>query len=206
MTTLKNRNSVYYSYVIIKFFWYFLCFAAFLLIGTLFTKHAFGIYLTEFGIQIPVEAEQLTLDTAIDPSMLSIDTASANLNADYIMNNHFGLYIGMLISVVIGFGLFLFGFFQLRMILKSAWHDKVFTQENIRRLKIIAGLIIAFKPLEWLIYQLFVVPIDEMLVANEISISLDLELGSFVYGLLLFALAAVFEKGHDMYQELKLTV
>jgi len=92
------------------------------------------------------------------------------------------------------------------MILKSAWHDKVFSRKNIRRLKIIAGLIIAFKPFEWIIYRLFVVPIDEMLVANEISISLDLELGSFVYGLLLFALAAVFEKGHDMYQELKLTV
>lgn len=206
MTTLQNRNSVYYSYVIINFFWYFLCFAALLIIGTLFTKHAFGLYLTEFGIQIPIQAEQLTLDTAIDTSMISIDSASANLNADYIINNHFGLYIGILISVVIGFGLFLFGFFQLRMILKSAWHDKVFTLKNIKRLKIIAGLIIAFKPFEWLIYQLFVVPIDEMLVANEISVSLNFEPGSFVYGLLLFALAAVFEKGHDMYQELKLTV
>lgn len=206
MTTLKNRNSVYYSYVIINFFWYFLCFAALLIIGTLFTKHAFGLYLTEFGIQIPIQAEQLTLDTAIDTSMISIDSASANLNADYIINNHFGLYIGILISVVIGFGLFLFGFFQLRMILKTAWHDKVFTRKNITRLKIIAGLIIAFKPIEWLMYQLFVVPIDEMLVANEISVSLNFEPGSFVYGLLLFALAAVFEKGHDMYQELKLTV
>jgi hypothetical protein len=146
------------------------------------------------------------METAIDPSMLSIDSASANLNADYIMNNHFGLYIGILISVVIGFGLFLFGFYQLRMILKSAWHDKVFTRKNIRRLKIIAGLIIAFKPIEWLMYRLFVVPIDEMLVSNEISVSLDIEPGSFVYGLLLFALAAVFEKGHDMYQDLKLTV
>jgi len=206
MRSLKNRNSVYYSYVIINFFWYFLCFAALLIIGTLFTKHAFGLYLTEFGIQIPVDADHLTLETAIDSSMLSIESASANLNADYIMNNYFGLYIGILISVVIGFGLFLFGFFQLRMILKSAWQDNVFTRKNIRRLKIIAGLIIAFKPIEWLMYQLFVVPIDEMLVSNEISISLDIVPGSFVYGLLLFALAAVFEKGYDMYQELKLTI
>jgi hypothetical protein len=186
--------------------WYFLCFAAILTLATLLTKQAIDLYLTEFNNQIPNDADQLTIETVIDPTMLSIESASANLNADYIMNNHFGLYIGILISVVIGFGLFLFGFFQLRMILKSAWHDKVFSRKNIRRLKIIAGLIIAFKPFEWIIYRLFVVPIDEMLVANEISISLDLELGSFVYGLLLFALAAVFEKGHDMYQELKLTV
>lgn len=206
MKSLKNKNSVYYSYAIINFFWYFLCFSAILIFGTLFTKHAFGLYLTEFGIKIPVEADQLTLDTAIDPAMLTIDSASAKLNADYIMNNHFGLYIGILASVVIGFGLLLFGFYQLRMILKSAWHDKVFTRKNIRRLKIIAGLIIAFKPIEWLIYQLFIVPIDEMLIANKISVSLDMEPGSFVYGLLLFALAAVFEKGYDMYQELKLTI
>src|SRR6056297_3379204 len=101
MTSLRNKNSVYYSYVIINFFWYFLCFAALLIIGTLFTKHAFGLYLTEFGIQIPVDADHLTLETAIDSSMLSIESASANLNADYIMNNYFGLYIGILISVVI---------------------------------------------------------------------------------------------------------
>lgn len=206
MDSLKNRNSIYYSYVIINFLWYFLCGAALLMLGTLFTKHAFGNYLTEFNIQIPINADQLTLETAIDPAMLSIESASANLNADYIMNNHFGLYLGILASVVIGLGLFLFGFFQLRMILKSAWNDKVFIKKNIRRLKIIAGLIIAFKPFEWIIYQLFVVPIDELLVANQISVSLNFELGSFVYGLLLFALAAVFEKGHDMYQELKLTV
>lgn len=206
MKSLKDRNSVYYSYIIINFLWYALCGTAILIIGTILTKHTFGLMLETFNIRIPIETNQLTLQTAIDSSMISIDSATASLNADYIMNNHFSLYIGIMTSLVIGLGLFMFGFFQLRMILKSAWNDNVFTPKNINRLKIIAGLIIAFKPFQWVIYQLFVVPIDEMLVANEISVSLNFELGSFVYGLLLFALAAVFEKGHDMYQELKLTV
>lgn len=206
MNSLKDRNSVYYSYAIINFLWYALCGVAILILGSIFTKHTFGLTLETLNIQIPVEADQLTLQTAIDSSMISINSATASLNPDYIMNNHFGLYVGMMISLVIGLGLFLFGFFQLRMILKSAWNDQVFTQMNIKRLKIIAGLIIAFKPLEWLMYQLFVVPIEELMVANEVSIRLNFELGSFVFGLLLFALAAVFEKGHDMYQELKLTV
>jgi len=186
--------------------WYALCGVAILLLGTIFTKHTFGLTLQILNIQIPIEADQLIFQTAIDSSMISINSARASLNPDYIMNNHFGLYVGMMIALVIGLGLFLFGFFQLRMILKSAWNDKVFTQRNIKRLKIIAGLIIAFKPLEWLMYQLFVVPVDELMVANKISVRLDFELGSLIYGLLLFALAAVFEKGHDMYQELKLTV
>lgn len=206
MKSLKDRNAVYYSYAIINFFWYALCGVAVLSIITVLTKHTFGLFLNVIHLGIPIDADQLTLQTAIDSSMISIDSATASLNADYIMNNHFGLYVGILASFIFGMGLFLFGFFQLRMILKSAWNDKVFTQKNINRLKIIAGLIIAFKPFEWLMYQLFVVPIDRMLVANEISVSLDFEPGSFVYGLLLFALAAVFEKGHDMYQELKLTV
>lgn len=206
MDSLKHRNSVYYSYIIINFLWYAFCGTAILIIGTILTKHTFGLMLDTLNIRVPIETNLLTLQSGIDSSMISIDSATASLNADYIKNNHFGLYLGMMTSLVIGLGLFLFGFFQLRMILKSAWNDKVFTPKNINRLKIIAGLIIAFKPFQWIIYQLFVVPIDEMLIANDFSVSLNFELGSFVYGLLLFALAAVFEKGHDMYQELKLTV
>jgi len=206
MNSLKDRGSVYYSYVIINFLWYALCAAAILLIGIIFAKYAFGLMPETLNIQIPIKTEQLSLQTAIDSSMISIDSATASINAEYIMNNHFGLYIGMVVSLVIVMALSLFGFFQLRMILKSARNDEVFTLKNIKRLKIIAGLLIAYKPIQWIIYQLFIVPIDKMLVANEISINLNFELGTFIYGLLLFALASVFEKGHDMYQELKLTV
>ncbi len=206
MNSLKDRDSVYYSYVIINFLWYALCAAAILLIGIIFAKHAFGLMPETLNIHIPIDTEQLSLQTAIDPSMISIDSATASLNSEYIMNNYFGLYIGMVVSLVIVVAVSLFGFFQLRMILKSARNDAVFTLINIKRLKIIAALLIAYKPIQWIIYQLFLVPIDKMLVANEISLNLNFELGSFIYGLLLFALAAVFEKGHDMYQELKLTV
>lgn len=206
MESLKDRKSVYYSYVIINFIWYGMCVFSVLIIADTFRIHGLENLLGVLNISIPINADQLTLQTAIDSSVMSIDSATASLNADYIMNNHRGLYMGMIASLTIGIALFMFGFFQLRMILKSSKNDKVFTQKNINRLKIIAGLIIAFKPFQWILYQLFVVPIDEMLAANEISVSLNFEMGSFVYGLLLFALAAVFEKGHDMYQELKLTV
>ena len=206
MNSLKDRDSVYYSYVIINFLWYALCAAAILLIGIIFAKHAFGLMPEALTIHIPINTEQLSLQTAIDPSMISIDSATASVNSEYIMNNYFGLYIGIVVSLVIVVALSLFGFFQLRMILKSARNDAVFTLINIKRLKIIAALLIAYKPIQWIIYQLFLVPIDKMLVANEISLNLNFELGSFIYGLLLFALASVFEKGHDMYQELKLTV
>lgn len=206
MNSLKDRDSVYYSYVIINFLWYALCAATILLVSIIFAKHAFGLTMETLNIQIPIDPDQLSLQTAINSSMISIDSATASLNTEYVLNNHLGLYIGMMVSLVIGLALSLFGFFQLRMILKSARNDEVFALKNIKRLKIIAGLLIAYKPIQWIIYQLFIVPIDKMLIANEISINLNFELGSFIYGLLLFALASVFEKGHDMYQELKLTV
>ncbi len=206
MDSMKNRDSVYYSYIIINFFWYALCGSAIILLGIIFIQHAFGNLLNTMSVQIPINVDQLTLQSAIDSSMISIDPAMASLNVEYIINNHFGLYIGMMLSLIIGMALFLTGFFQLRMILKSALNDDVFTSENIKRLKIIGGLVILYTPIQWIVYQLFVVPIDRELIVNEITISLNFEIGSFVFGLLLFALAAVFEKGHEMYQELKLTV
>ena len=206
MDSMKNRDSVYYSYIIINFFWYALCGSAIILLGIIFIQHAFGNLLNTMSVQIPINVDQLTLQSAIDSSMISIDSAMASLNVEYIINNHFGLYIGMMLSLIIGMALFLTGFFQLRMILKSALNDDVFTSENIKRLKIIGGLVILYTPIQWIVYQLFVVPIDRELIVNEITISLNFEIGSFVFGLLLFALAAVFEKGHEMYQELKLTV
>src|SRR6056297_2793457 len=119
MNSLKDRDSVYYSYVIINFLWYALCAAAILLVGIIFAKHAFGLMPETLKIHIPIDTEQLSLQTAIDPSMISIDSATASLNSEYIMNNYFGLYIGMVVSLVIVVALSLYGFFQLRMILKS---------------------------------------------------------------------------------------
>jgi hypothetical protein len=206
MDSLKDSNSVYYSYAIINFLWYALCGIVILFLGSIIAKHAFGFSMETLSIQIPIEAGQVTLQTAIDSSMISIESAMASLDIDYIIDNYLGLYIGLILSLIIAMALFLAGFFQFRMILKSALNDDIFTSKNIKRLKIVAGLLIVYTPFKWIVYQLFVMPIDSELIANEIAISLNFELGSFIYGLLLFALAAVFEKGHDMYQELKLTV
>ncbi len=206
MNSLRDRNSVFYSYAIINFLWYAFCGVAILFIGAIFSKHTFGLAMEAFNIKVPIDAGQVTLNAAIDSSMISIDSAVASLGIGYIADNHFGLYIGIILSLIIAIALFLTGFFQLRMILKSALNEDVFSSKNITRLKIIAGLIIIYTPFQWIVYRLFVLPIDSELIASEISISLNFELGSFIYGLLLLALAAVFEKGHDMYQELKLTV
>src|SRR6056297_2766043 len=175
MNSLKDSNSVYYSYAIINFLWYALCGVVILFLGSIFAKHTFGLTMETLSIKIPIEAGQVTLQTAIDSSMISIDSAMASLS--------------------IAMALFLTGFFQLRMILKSALNEDVFTSKNITRLKIIAGLIILYTPFQWIVYQLFIMPIDSELIANEITISLNFKLGSLIYGLLLFALAAVFEKG-----------
>ena len=206
MDSLKDSSSVYYSFAIINFLWYALCGAVILIFGAIFSMHAFGLAMENISIKVPIDTGKVTLQAVVDTSMISIDSAVAAFDIEYIIGNYFGLYIGIIISLIIAMTMFLTGFFQLRMILKPALNDEVFISKNITRLKIIAGLLIFYTPFKWIVYQLFVMPIDSELIANEIAISLNFELGSFVYGLLLFALAAVFEKGHDMYQELKLTV
>ncbi len=209
MNSLKDRDSVYFSYVIINFLWYASCIGAILIIGFFISKHAFGITMAPLNINVPIDADYVTLQTDIESSAIStIDSATASLDTEYIIDNYFGRYIGIVLSLFISIALFLTGFFQLRMILKSTLNDEVFTSKNVTPLKVLAGILIAYSPLYWIFIQLFVVPLESELIVHKISISLGISfnLGLFVYGLLLFALAAVFEKGHDMYQDLKLTV
>ncbi|WP_421773426.1 DUF2975 domain-containing protein [Gracilimonas sp.] len=206
METLKNKHSVYYSYLIVNFLWYaLLLLAAFFAIISV-GEHFFGNLIDGFNITVPIDPSSIVLNSSIDTSNIELKSANATFDSSYIKEISSGLYVGLMISLAVGITLFLYGFYQLRMILKSVLSDRVFIPENIKRLKVIAGLLIIFEPLSWLVYRLFVMPIDSITAANQLSISLDFEPGNLIYGLLIFALAAVFEKGHEMYQELKLTV
>lgn len=206
MRSLKNKHSVFYSYVVTNILWYvfaglFSLFLILIVIDLFFPEVTNG-----FDFAVPIDPEKLSLNNTIDGTTIEIGEAYAIFKSTYIKELNFGLYIGLMSSLTIGVGMFLFGFYQLRMIIKSALNDFVFSAQNIKRLKIIAWILIAIDPFGWLAYRLFMVPIDDIVAINQLSLSLDFELGSFIYGLLLFALAAVFEKGYDMYQELKLTV
>lgn len=206
METLKNKHSVYYSYLIVNFLWFALLLLAAFFVVISVGEHFFGNLIDGFDITVPIDPSSIALNSSMDTSTIELKSANASFDSSYIKEINSGLYVGLMISLAAGIALFLYGFYQLRMILKSVLRNQVFIPENIKRLKVIAVLLIIYEPLSWLVYRLFVMPIDTVIAANQISLSLNFEPGNMVYGLLLFALAAVFEKGHEMYQELKLTV
>ena len=103
--------------------------------------------------------------------------------------------------------MFITGFYQLKQLLASAVNDKVFSRINIRRIKTIALLVFLVDPLGWVYREFFLVLPDFLAEQHDpITLAVGLDVGYWFIGLLLFALAAVFEKGYEMYQELKLTV
>lgn len=199
MESLKNNNAVFYSYRIVNFLWYMLILMSVIALSFMVTH--------SFSINIPLSTEQVTLVGDINPEMMEIDEAQASIKAEYILQNHPTIYVGMLFATPFVIAFFLYGVYQLRMILKSAVDDMVFHEKNIKRLRIIGIMFLISAPLEWLGYILLVRPLNESLNSFSISISTDLSgIDSFVVGFLILALSVVFEKGHDIYQELKLTV
>jgi hypothetical protein len=116
--------------------------------------------------------------------------------------------------ICIALGLFLYGLYQLRSLLKQTVDGSIFTAANIRRIKTIAILLIIVEPLQWLVRYLIRNSLAEkahLLASQQANISIKIPIVGedwifIIIGLLVFTLAAVFEKGNEMYQELKLTV
>lgn len=207
MESLNKRSSVYYSYIIVNLLWYLLIVVTGLLVATIFIEQFFGKAILPMELNIPISPEQVELNSTVDSSLITIDSIRVTLNTPHIKENYFWLYTGLLASFAITFVMYMFGFYQLRMILKSAVNDFVFNKENIKRLRIIAVLLIIIKPFVFSVYLFSLNPLRNYLGIHDLSYSISFDgPGSFVFGLLVFALATIFEKGYKIYQEQQLTV
>src|SRR5699024_10717465 len=118
-------------------------------------------------------------------------------------------YLILAVFVCIMIGIYLIGLYQLRSLLHSAVYKTVFTKKNVRRIKIIAALILLLKPLACIqqdfIFESLVSFIPQ--VGSVFHIVLPgPAIWPILIGLLLYSLGAVFKKGYELYQEQKLTV
>lgn len=162
-------------------------------------------------MSVPLSGSLVELNKPEHYHYLKIDSTKAQIDFSYVLQNYHDIYILWALFICLVLGLFLYGLFQMRQLLKSSVSQAVFVEKNIRRLKIIALLVILIEPLKWIQHHFIFSGFGEVIAAESADLSIRLPiLGSdwtfIVVGLLIFALAAVFEKGRDMYQELKLTV
>ncbi|NGP87498.1 DUF2975 domain-containing protein [Fodinibius halophilus] len=215
MKGLGEKSTAYFCYLIVNVWWYLSCLMGILFAGLLSyeffgSSHPNSI----FGLTLPIKSDLITLKNPEQYEYLSTGPAKGMIDFDYILQHTPYAYITWAIFIAIAIALFLLGLYQLRNLLKSATNNTIFTGENVRRLKIIALLVFLVEPLEWLAYYLtihFLGPASEIIAHGIGEFKLEMPLiGSdwtfLIGGLLLYTLAAVFEKGNEMYQELKLTV
>lgn len=204
MDSLGEKSTAYISYLIINFLWYLslvtVSILTFAMIYSFWNPEAIDL-----NASVPIDPSQVTMQNEIP--FLEIDEVSGNLELSYLIESHKGFYIGWCLYILAMSALFLYGFNQLRRVLKATVYDAIFTSENISRLKKMAFIVMAFDPLKWIYYLVFVNQAGSFTAGFRFEIGvLSFQVGFLLTGLLLYVLATIFEEGFRMYEELKLTV
>jgi hypothetical protein len=205
MEDMSQNTITRISLKITNFFWFL-----FLLLGALVPLSLFLAYIgrlpgwMSFNLSVPVNAESLTVASEVSSSAVSIDSAKASIDMAQMALEFRSLFMDFSIYAVAGIGIVLGILFHIRNLLHATVNGAVFIRQNIKRIKMIAALIFIIDPLQWLFINVISEPLFADL-SNNITIHFP-SMGYWFIGLLVFTLAAVFEKGNEMYQELKLTV
>ena len=204
MDSLGKNSTAYISYLIINFLWY-LSIAVVLILTLVMVYSFWNPEAIDLHTSIPIDSSQVSLQNEMP--FLEIDEVDANLELAYLIETKPGFYIGWCLYIMGISALFLFGFNQLRQVLKATVYDAIFTSENISRLKKLAFIVMAFEPLKWIYYIVFVSQAGSFSADYSFEIGvLTFQIGYILTGLLLYVLATIFEEGYRMYEELKLTV
>jgi len=215
MSGFGKKSTAYICYLIVNVWWYLSCFAGIIFPPLFIYEYFWGTpHDSTFEITLPLEPSLVTLSEESQYEFIEIDSVTGTMDFDYLMQITPITFLIWTSFICIALGLFLYGLYQLRSLLKQTVDGSIFTAANIRRIKTIAILLIIVEPLQWLVRYLIRNSLAEkahLLASQQANISIKIPIVGedwifIIIGLLVFTLAAVFEKGNEMYQELKLTV
>lgn len=208
MKAFGKKSTAYICYLIVNVFWYLgIIVGILIVVGVSLMLLGWVTYPPEVSFNIPISNSEVEFSSESISEFITISEATVDIESQYIYNQNPGLFVGLQFFMAFCFCLVLYGFYQLRMILKTTVYQAVFTKKNIWRLKIMAFIVMAVDPLGWIYRYVFARNFVSFVEQQNLTITLGgFEMGYIVYGLLLFTLAAIFESGYEMYQELKLTV
>ena len=205
MERLQKKTTAYICRKLTNLFWYF-----FMIIGAAAPVSLLLAYLGKLpdfmniDVVIPISTDVLSMTAGRTHSALSIDEAKADINMAYLAQEFPNLFFDLSLYVVVGLIILLGILYHLKNLLDATLKEAVFTRQNIRRIKIIAVLIFIIDPLKWIFINFITLPLFAE-VSTGMTISFP-SIGYWFIGLLVYTLAAVFEQGREMYEELKLTV
>lgn len=215
MDNLGKKSTAYICYLIVNAWWYLSC-----IVGAIIPPFLIYDYFLSnqpgsvFNVTLPLKPSLVTLNEGVQNEFINIDSVKVALDFDYLLQHSPLNYLIWSIIVCVSVGIFLYGLYQLRNLLKQTVSGSIFTAANVQRVKTIAILLIIVDPLLWIVKYFIrysVADMAQLLVTQEHTIRIGIPMvdGDWIFiiaGLLVYTLAAIFEKGNEMYQELKLTV
>lgn len=212
MSGFGKKSTAYICFLIVNAWWYLSCLAGILLPSLLI----YGYFQnpqpdTIMGINVPLADSMVALKNSDQYQHIIVDSVSGQVDLSYLLQNNPGMYIAWALFFCVVLALFIYGIYQLRNLLKASVNDAIFTKQNVGRIKIIAVIIMLVDPLRWIQHHFMYKTLGNIMPPETVDIRIGLPMVGddwtfIVMGLLVFTLAAVFEKGNEMYQELKLTV
>lgn len=206
--SIGRKSAAYISYLLVNFWWYVSCIVGIILPVGFVIEYVWGTHSNIiFGISVPIDTELVAFKDTAAYDHLSIGGVKGMVDYSYIFQHRPEVYWIWTVFLCLIIALYLTGLYQLKRLLKTSINEAVFTKKNTRRIKIIAFLIMAGGPLQW-VQQHFIYGSIGNFVGNQMfEVALPgFEFGFIFAGLLVYTLATVFDKGRQMYQELKFTV
>lgn len=207
MNTIKENTTARICLFLTKLSWYLFLILGVLLSVTIILAYAGNLpqYLN-FGLTLPLDQSVVNLTSDIDQSAISVESARGQLDISYFAQQFPDEFLSFSFFILLFLGMLLMGLYQLKKLLQTAIDDMVFTSKNTNRIKIIALLVFLVDPLYWIYQNFFFEGLFSDTSTSQIELISNLPFDYWFIGLLIYTLAAIFEKGTEMYQELKLTV
>ena len=205
MQKLKEHSATRICRKLTYAFWYF-----FLIVGALAPVSLLLAYLGKLpdvlniNMTFPLNTEKLSIAADTGYSEIAVGSARASMDLTFFAREFPMLFLKHALLGITAILIVLTVLYHLKNLLDAATADTVFSRQNIRRIKVIAIAIFILDPLRWIYFNLVTQPLFS---EPQLSITISIpSLGYWFIGLLVYFLAVVFERGHEMYQELKLTV
>jgi hypothetical protein len=202
--SLGKNSAAYIAYMIINVIWY-ISLATFTILAIVMGISYWNPSFIDFNMALPINPSAVEMTQ--EYSYLEIDEVNAHMDLSHVIESRSGLYLGWSVYILGIAALFLYGFNQLRLLLKSTVYDAIFSSENIAALKKLAFTIMAFDPLTWIYDALIINRLGSIVDGSGFEIGVvSFKIGYLLTGLLIYVLSTIFEKGYRMYEELKLTI
>jgi len=195
--------------VLVEIAWYGLILAAVILLAA-------GV-LTLFDVSPPgMRLSLWTVPFEIDPGVYQIragelgtDGRIVDATGELLLDDPArGLTLAVVLGALVGVGFGLVAIDQLRRIFRTLTAGEPFVGENVRRIRVIAGIIIGLEILEAVVRFASSLFLRSHLASTGITLrsDLNLQLGAIFAGLVLLVLAEVFRIGTELREDQALTI